>query len=322
MTAGPQRRDDGPRSGPVIAFRTPPDALPWQRWLLYSPAARIVIFAAVAGVLLFACQLGLTWLAISGKGGSVNQRAVAYFVALALPAIAAYLLLVLAIERRRPDEFAAAKVLPHAAAGTAAGMLLVSTVVGLLWLLGSYHVEGFNPDVHWLAAFLAGGLASAVAEEIAFRGVLFRVVEESLGTWAALAVSALVFGLIHIANPGATLWSSVAVAIEAGLLLGLVYHLWRSLPLCIGVHLGWNFAEGAVYGIPVSGGKFRGWLESSRSGPEWLSGGSFGAEASVIAVAVSLAGSAALLALALRRQTLVASGPARAGANAAPLRAR
>jgi membrane protease YdiL (CAAX protease family) len=307
--------------GPAIAFSTPAHAVPWQRWLVYSPVARIVIFVVVTSILLFACQLGLTWLAISDEGGSMNQRALAYFVSLALPTIAAYLLLVRVVEHRRPDELALARFLPHAAAGTAAGIVLISAVVGLLWLLGSYHVEGFNGDVHWLAAFLAGGLASAVAEEIVFRGVLFRITEEGLGTWAALAISALVFGLIHIVNPAATTWSSAAVAIEAGLLLGLVYHLWRSLPLCMGVHLGWNFAEGAIYGIPVSGAKFQGWLESSRSGPDWLSGGSFGAEASVVAVAISLVCSVALLMLARRRQTVVSPRLARDSSNAAPLRA-
>ena len=66
--------------------------------------------------------------------------------------------------------------------------------------------------------------------------MLFRIVEEGLGTWWALAISALLFGAIHIANPGATLWSSAAIAIEAGLLFGLLYHVTRSLPLCMGVH--------------------------------------------------------------------------------------
>lgn len=322
MSPGARLSANGSPRAPVVAFSTPTDAVPWKRWLFYSPVARIAIFVVVASIVLLACQLGLTWLAISGKGGSLNQRAVAYLLSLALPTMAAYLLLVRAIEQRRPDELAVASLLPHATAGTAAGVLLITAVVGVLWLLGSYHVDGFNADVHWLAAFLAGGLASAVAEEIVFRGVLFRITEEGLGTWAALGVSALAFGLIHVANPDATPWSSAAVAIEAGLLLGLVYHLWRSLPLCMGVHLGWNFAEGAVYGIPVSGAKFQGWLESSRSGPDWLSGGSFGAEASVVAVAISLACSVALLTLALRRRTLVPPRPLRDGPNATALGAR
>jgi hypothetical protein len=105
------------------------------------------------------------------------------------------------------------------------------------------------------------------------------------------------------------------------LLLGLIYHVSRSLPLCIGVHLAWNFAQGTIYGIPVSGGQEKGWLLSSRSGPDWLSGGSFGAEASVAAVGVSLLCSLALLAVALRRHTIVAPNFARPAASTAHLSA-
>jgi len=136
--------------------------------------------------------------------------------------------------------------------------------------------------------------------------VLFRVTEEGLGTWAALLISALFFGFAHAGNPGATAWSSAAIAIEAGLLFGLLYHVTRSLPVCMGLHAAWNFCQGTVYGIPVSGLKADGWLVSTRTGPDWLSGGVFGAEASVVALTLCLLCSAALLALALRRHTLVA----------------
>ena len=106
---------------------------------------------------------------------------------------------------------------------------------------------------------------------------------------------------------------------EAGLLLGLIYHVWRSLPMCAGAHMGWNFVQGTVYGIPVSGSQSQGWLVSTRTGPDWLGGGPFGAEASVIAVAVSLLCSLALLAVALRRQTFVVPRFARVEASSAPL---
>lgn len=91
------------------------------------------------------------------------------------------------------------------------------------------------------------GLGAGIGEEILFRGVLFRIVEEGLGTWAALLVSALFFGAVHLGNPGATLWSSATIAIEAGLLFGLLYHVTRSLYLCMGVHAAWNFMQGTVY---------------------------------------------------------------------------
>jgi membrane protease YdiL (CAAX protease family) len=118
-------------------------------------------------------------------------------------------------------------------------------------------------------------------------------------------VSALLFGAARIANPGATLWSSAAIAIEAGLLFGLPYHVTRSLYVCMGLHAAWNFTQGTVYGIPVSGTSADGWLVSSRTGPQWLSGGEFGAEASVLALTLCLLGSGALLWLALRRVSML-----------------
>jgi len=149
------------------------------------------------------------------------------------------------------------------------------------------------------------GLGAGIGEEIMFRGVLFRIVEEGLGTWWALAISALLFGALHIANPGATLWSSAAIAIEAGLLFGLLYHVTRSLAICMGVHAAWNFAQGTIYGIPVSGARADGWLVSTRSGPDWLSGGVFGAEASVVALGLCTLCSLGLLVVALRRGSIV-----------------
>jgi uncharacterized protein len=135
--------------------------------------------------------------------------------------------------------------------------------------------------------------------------VIFRIVEEGLGTWWALLISALFFGGAHIFNPGATLWSSAAIAIEAGLLLAMIYHVTRSLWACIGLHAGWNIMQGTVYGIPVSGGASKGWLISNRTGPDWLSGGVFGAEASVVALLACSLVTLALLVVALRRSSIV-----------------
>jgi len=93
--------------------------------------------------------------------------------------------------------------------------------------------------------------------------------------------------------------------IEAGVLLALMYHVTRSLWACIGLHAAWNTTEGLVYGVSVSGGSVHGWLKSTLTGPDWLTGGQFGAEASVVAVVVCSVLSAILLAIALRRHSIV-----------------
>ena len=90
-------------------------------------------------------------------------------------------------------------------------------------------------------------------EELLFRGILFRWIEEFGGSWAALAVTSALFGLAHIFNPGATWFSSFAIAVEAGVLLGGAYMLTRNLWLAMGLHAGWNFTQGEIFDVPVSG---------------------------------------------------------------------
>ena len=293
----------------AIAFTTPPAAPRWKRWLLFSPLARIAIFVLLFMALSFATGALMHALGWLGKGAPATIHGLAQLLVRALPALLAYLLLVRLVERRPLTELAPRRLLPDGAIGTAAGLLLFSAVVGVLYLLGSYHVTGTNPDAPWVPALLMVGLGAGIGEEIICRGVLFRIVEEGLGSWWALVVSALFFGAAHIANPGATLWSSAAIAIEAGLLFGMIYHLTRSLPLCMGLHAAWNFAQGTIYGIPVSGTPADGWLVSTRSGPDWLSGGVFGAEASVIALGLCSLCTLGLLVVALRRGSIVPFRP-------------
>jgi uncharacterized protein len=286
-----------------LAYATPATAPSWKRWLVCSPLARIAIFMLLF-IALNRTSSALVHVLMHGMAKTAMTSALTYLAVVLLPAIVIYVFLVRVIERREPDELAPRRW-PDALRGLLAGCLLFSAVVAVLWLLGSYHVTGVNPHADWVPALLVAGIGAGIAEEIMFRGVLFRIVEEGLGTWAALLVSALFFGFAHAANPGATAWSSTAIAIEAGLLFGLLYHVTRSLPICMGLHAAWNFCQGTVYGIPVSGLKADGWLVSTRTGPDWLSGGVFGAEASVVALALCLLCSAALLALALRRRSLV-----------------
>ena len=274
----------------------------WRHRLTRSALARIVIFAILAVALFLLTTLVVRALGWTADDAPRWARITSFFLRQTVTTIGAYLVLVFLIEKRRPDELAPRKILPHGAAGLAGGTLLVGGVVGMLWLAGCYRVVGFGDDVRWVNGLLLTGLGTAIAEEIVFRGVLFRISEEGLGFGWALAISALFFGGLHIGNPGATLWTSFAIAVEAGVLLGVVYHVTRSLPVCMGVHMAWNFLEGTVFGSAVSGTAAKtSWLIPEISGPLWLTGGSFGIEGSVLTVAFSLIGSIALLAARRRR---------------------
>lgn len=289
----------------TVAFRTPALAPSWQRWLIFSPLARIVIYAALVFGIGYVVHDGLVMLGWMSKTATPLQHALAVLSMQLLSTVISYVILVLLIERRRMHELSLRTVPTYGAAGLLAGFLIFSIVVGLLWLFGSYHVLGVNADVNWLPAVLVAGLGAGIGEEVLTRGALYRIVEEGLGTWWALAISAIFFGGAHIFNPGASLWSSLAIAIEAGILLALVFHVTRTLWACIGLHAAWNITQGTIYGIPVSGSDAKGWLISSRTGPDWLSGGAFGAEASVVALAVCTSVSVVLLLIALRRKSIV-----------------
>lgn len=174
--------------------------------------------------------------------------------------------------------------------GTGVGIVYFLAVVLIMWATRLYEVGSFGIDLPSAILSLAFFFVVAVGEEIVFRGIIFRMIDCRWGTWVALLVSALIFGFVHITNEGATVWSSAAIAIEAGLMLGLAFKLTDSLWFPIGIHWAWNFMEGPVLGFAVSGGDFGGsMVEAVISGPDFLTGGAFGAEGSIIAAALGLA---------------------------------
>jgi uncharacterized protein len=192
------------------------------------------------------------------------------------------------IERRVPAELAIGRLLPEFSAGTLLGLGLFSVVMAILWAARVYHPEGWGGHAPLARGFLLALLAGIV-EEILFRGLLFRLFSKILGTWGALLVTSALFGLAHAANPGATVSSSLAIALEAGILLGSAYATTSRLWLPIGLHVGWNFTEGSLFGMTLSGNDVgTGLLRGSLSGSQILTGGAFGPEASIIAVIVCL----------------------------------
>ena len=252
------------------------------RRLLRSPLLRVIYFVLL--LLLFtAISLWIVKVAqVPANNLKTMQGNLAYTVLMLLPYVLAYWVLVRLIERRPVSELDWRK-LPHLLLGLLAALLLFGVLTLQLWAAGAYGISGVGDAPLW-SLFLLTAVLPGITEEIVSRGILFRLTEEGLGTWIALLVSALFFGFMHAGNPGATAWSSIAISIEAGLLFGLLYHVTRSLWWCIGLHAGWNFVQGAIFGIPVSGIPVDGLLESRLQGPDWLDGGGFGAEASVLTV--------------------------------------
>jgi uncharacterized protein len=228
--------------------------------------------------------------------------------------LGAYWAYVRIVERRAVTELSGSDAGRELGSGLVLGALLFSTTIGMLAALGVYQITGNNGWLIMLASLPASVLAG-VLEEVVIRGVVFRILEQWLGSWLALAISAVIFGALHLLNPGATLLNAAAISIEAGVLLAAAFMLTRRLWLCIGIHIAWNFTQGGVFSVAVSGGKSTGLLQSRMVGPDWLTGGTFGAEASAVALVVCAAAGAVLIVLAIRRGNVVP--PAWVGRRAA-----
>lgn len=220
---------------------------------------------------------------------------------LSVAALACYAAGVRLIERRPVDELTPNAGPRELGLGFALGICLFSAVILLLWTFGVFQPAGWGTVTVVVGALLLS-ILGATLEEVLFRGLLFRLSETLIGTWGALAFTAFFFGAAHAFNKGATIGSTAAIALEAGVLLGAAYAATGRLWLPIGLHIGWNFAEGGLYGMSVSGGSTRpSLIHGTLQGPMFLTGGAFGPEASLVAVVVCLVPASFLLALATRR---------------------
>lgn len=202
--------------------------------------------------------------------------------------------------------------------GAALGTLLICAIVAIAALTGAYRYVGPGDASQLINSIFLLALLPAFTEELLFRGVFLRWIEEFGGTWLALALTSAFFGFAHFFNPNATLSSTIAIALVGGILFGGVYIATRSLWVPIGLHAAWNFVQGEVFGVPVSGISVAGLIEQQRGGPDWLSGGAFGLEASVITLAVTAFASIWLLRLAHRRGLIFGPMWSREGALALP----
>lgn len=277
---------------------------PGKFWVfLQFPLTRIVL----AGIAIIAVDASVQWGTHALHIAPRSAAGVLANIIIMAAVIAVYALYVHGVERRRVVEFNPSGAAPEIATGFAVGVVLFSLTMLLLWLLG---IARFTFDGDWAALgfTLVAAVTAGIAEEVLVRGVLFRIIEESLGSWTALLISAAAFGAMHAFNPGATLTSSAAIALEAGVLLAAVFMYTRRLWMAIGLHSAWNFTEGGIFGASVSGSRSHGLLTSHFHGATWLSGGKFGPEASLVAVVVCFVTALVFLRLAWQQRQFIAPG--------------
>jgi membrane protease YdiL (CAAX protease family) len=250
--------------------------------LLVLMLAAPVLPGWVAGPIAFASVIAITW----AFARFVDRRA---FVDLGLRADRARML--------------------DAAAGAVIGGGCIALVAVIESATGAAHYERVAIDgarlvaIAFVAVFFVG---VAIQEELVFRGYhLVNLVEglsspragRGLGAVLATGLAAVGFGLAHAGNDGASILATLQVAVAGGTLLAIGFVLTGDLAFSIGLHFAWNFAQ-AICGMPVSGfGLERAALMTREPvGSDWMTGGAFGPEASVLGLAAMLVGTALALA--------------------------
>ena len=250
---------------------------------------RLLLYVAVA--------LAVTW----GVGGALPVSGITGNAAALLVGSLAAGWSLLRLEGRGPGALgfhlapsAPREGLAGGAVGVGLALLVVAAVGGLggvAWSPEGGSVSGWLVGAGSAAAFLA---LPAAAEEALVRGYPLQLLTARLGAGWGMVLTAMVFGALHGANPGATVLGAVNTG-AAGLFLGAIYLRTGSLWWATGAHLGWNWGLGYLADLPVSGVDVADapWVGATPAGPWWLGGGDFGPEGSVVATAAFLAAAAA-----------------------------
>lgn len=283
----------------------------WQRFWAF-PITRIVLylllFAAIAAVPSFAL-IGVLHLTHHRPGHDGTLIAILSEALYAPSPVLAFWVMTRFVDKR---PWATAgfnrNALPAGLlGGVAIGAAMLSAGVGVLALLGMYHVTAVVPSVLLLTPLLLY-FGVALSEETLFRGYIFQTLEGRWGSGIALGVTSLVFGLAHLANrvPGETALrhyvGPLQICLEAGLPMGAAYLLTRRWWLPIGMHWGWDYCEGPIYGCPDSGTHDpHTLLHAVLPGPSFVTGGTFGPEGGVVFLAVGTLTGVLLLWAAVRR---------------------
>lgn len=266
---------------------------------------RIVGFIAAAGLCSFVAAVtlgpGIEWLLVRM---GVTGATTAYVGVIGL--LAAHALMLRFIDRT-PWSFVALgsdSARPRKlVGGFALGALAIGIPIAVL-IAARWEARQPSAPGSWAgAAFRVSALLlpAALLEELVTRGYVFAVLRQAAGAWAAVLATSLFFGLMHLANPGVTVESTVLVTL-AGIFLGVVVLATRSLYAAWMAHFAWNWTMAvlfhtAVSGLPVESPNYR-YVDA---GPDWATGGPWGPEGGALAGVGMLSGLTYLIARQKRR---------------------
>lgn len=252
---------------------------------------RSVLFV-LAWAALYAPIVIIAGRAFSSDGAEFSWAQRLFFDATGLVSILASTWLLLRFLERRSLVslgFEGRKFIPHTALGLAIGSIMVAISMAILWSgrwLAIVDTPAFNTEIVGVAGMSI--LLNAALQEVLCRSYIFQAIRRRASVTAAVAVTSVIFVLLHAAAIGDSFLAAVNL-LAAGILLGIAYQLSGNLWLPISLHFAWNMLLGPVLGLSVSGQALDiGHKLVEVTGPEWLTGGDFGVEASLAATAATL----------------------------------
>lgn len=165
------------------------------------------------------------------------------------------------------------------------GFLLVGAGALLMFLLGQIQIDGYDTRMYLFLGFILFFIIQSFAEEVVFRSFLIPMIRQHLGTLTALIISSLIFALVHLTNPNVS-WPGVVNLILGGVLMGLLFLKYKNVWAPTGFHASWNFVQSAFLGFPVSGIDTYSLVDLKETGNDYITGGAFGYEGSLISISI------------------------------------
>jgi len=272
--------------------------------IMRFPLSQIILGMIICCGIVAIGQVGVIQL-LKSTALDVGAKKLINGVVAAVLIVSSYVLWFRFYEKRPISELSPTGMVGQLMAGIALGAVLQSLTILVIYLWGGFQVISTN-SFRLVIPAMAGALVVAVFEEVIVRGILFRLIEKRWGSYVALLLSALIFGVLHLANPNSSLIAALGLSIQAGLLLASAYIYTRSLWFPIAIHFAWNFTESGIFGAKVSGNVMNKSLFVTKiDGPAWLTGGEFGPEGSIQATLFCLIATICLLLMSRRQNKLL-----------------
>jgi hypothetical protein len=243
----------------------------------------------ILGYLLLSAGVGVMLASIAAAIGGRVAALAGFPVMLGSAVLAGWGMLAL-VDRRRPGALGFAldpAAIKDSVAGLGMGGAMLGAAVALLAVASMARWVADDGTVPEYVAALATSFVffavAAAAEEAVFRGYAFQALVQGVGVWPATLASSALFAYLHAGNPNVTP-GALANIFLAGVMLAVAYLRTRSLWFATAVHLGWNWTMASLLDFPVSGLVRDMPLYTAReTGPDWVTGGSFGPEAGIAA---------------------------------------